>query len=116
MWRRTLATILASAGLSAGMTVASQDSLSKDLKVLTDLTTRPLAQRSARWQCVPTVFHSCTSEGCKSLTPVVSVRLDLAERTYTRCEKTDCVTYPLTFTAGGIFTTATPLGSPSTLP
>ena len=42
------------------------------------------------------------------------MRLDLAENTYGRCDSKGCDSYPMTFSAGGIFTTISLPGSGST--
>lgn len=84
---------------------AAQDSLSDDLQFFSDLTTRPLAQRALRWECSPSVRYVCTAEGCERKPSLVSVRLDLAEKTYARCDNKGCDSYPMTFSTGGIFTT-----------
>jgi hypothetical protein len=45
---------------------------------------------------------------------LVSVRLDLAEKTYARCDSKGCDSYSITFSASGIFTTVSVRGSGST--
>lgn len=112
-WKGAVAAIVL-LGSATGVPAAGQDSLSKDLQVLSDLMARPLAQRGLRWQCVPSVRYVCTAEGCEHSPAVVSVRLDLSKRTYSRCEKEDCDSYPMTFSSSGIFTTFTLPGSGST--
>ena len=97
--------------------VASQDSLSDDLKLLTDLMARPLAARALQWECTPSVRYVCTPEGCEQNPYLVSVRLDLAEKTYARCDPPKfnaCETYPMIFSADGIFTTFNQPSSGST--
>ena len=94
--------------------VASQDSLSEDLKRLRGLMTLPLAQRAPQWECIPSVRYVCTPEGCERTPALVSVRLDLVENTYARCDSKGCDTYPMTFSVGGIFTTVSLPGRGST--
>lgn len=85
--------------------VFAEDSLSEELDHLTELTTRSLADRASHWQCTPTVMYVCTSQGCESHTPAASVLLDFDKQSYSRCEKDNCETYNMTFSASGIYTT-----------
>lgn len=93
---------------------AAQDSHSKDLELLSDLMTRPLAQRSLHWMCIPSLQYVCTSEGCERIAALLHVNLDLEKKTYARCEGKGCDTYPMSFEASGIFTTVNLLGSGGT--
>ena len=84
------------------------------LESLTTLTSQRLAQRASQWECTPSVRYVCTSEGCQRHPPLVFVRLDLAEKTYSRCDSKGCDTFPMTFSAGGIYTTFNQPSSGST--
>jgi hypothetical protein len=81
-----------------------EDSLSDDLKALTDLATRSLADRALQWECVPSIRYVCTPEGCEQNPGMVSVRLNLGDNTYARCDSKDCDSYPMTVSSSGMFT------------
>ena len=101
----------ASLSLAVIGSATAQDFLFEDLQQLTGLVSRPLAQRALQWECTPSVRFVCTAEGCGRSPAVVSVRLDLGEKTYARCDNKGCHAYPMTFSAGGIFTNVTLPGS-----
>ena len=75
------------------------------LKPLVALMSQTLTQRGSQWECTPSVRYICTSEGCQRNPPLVFVRLDLAEKTYSRCDSAGCDTFPMTFSVSGIYTT-----------
>ena len=76
-----------------------------DFQAMTGLMTRPLAKRALQWECTPAIRFVCTSTGCEKQRGVVSVRLNLAESVYSRCDNKGCDSYPMTFSSEGIFTT-----------
>ncbi len=102
------------AALLPAASACGEDSLSDDLQALTDLATRSLSDRALQWECVPSVRYVCTSEGCERNPGVVSVRLNLGENTYARCDSKGCDSYPMTASAGGIFTSVSLPGSGGT--
>lgn len=92
------------AALFPAASAFGEDSVSDDLQALTDLATGSLADRALQWECVPSVRYVCTSEGCERNPGVVSVRLNLGDNTYARCDSNGCDSYPMTVSSSGIFT------------
>jgi hypothetical protein len=93
------------AGLLVAGSAASQDSSPEGLEQLTALVIQPLADRASDWVCTPSVRYVCGPDGCEQHPALVSVRLDLNESTYARCNSDGCETYPMNFAPSGIFTT-----------
>ena len=77
---KTLCSSAALVTLIFAGSVASQDSQLENLKLLTDLMTRPLAQRALQWVCVPSVRYVGTQHVaivaiCRQVIPLVSYRV-----------------------------------------
>jgi len=106
--------LLLLAALLPAASACGEDSLSDDLKALTDLATRSLEDRALKWECVPSARYVCTSEGCERNPGGVSVRLNFRDNTYDRCDSKGCDSHPMTAAAGGIFTSVSLPGSGGT--
>ena len=102
---------------SIALSVSAEDSFADEMERTKKLA-QPLAKRSLRWRCTPTVLHVCNATACeklsgeKKLTSPVSVRLDFSENSYSRCDAKGCDSYPMEVLASGIFTTVALPGRP----
>lgn len=93
----------------AALAVLTPHSVAQDDDDLVDLFSRQMDDRAVRWDCPTLVKEVCTSDGCESATPTITIKIDFEDSTYSRCDTRGCDTFSFLLPfPSGIFTIIEP--------